>query len=280
MKNIIILLFLFIISKGYSQVLDTNCTTPLNQVYENSCIQQSIDTINNNEWITSCVPFQPIGDGNIHFSFILVNSNCGPISPYNNLQLSIYNNTCDSLIVDTTITPPDWDFFTHLDVSTSYILCYTWKAKCTQWSWCPIINESPLQVTFIKTLASFSKEENRIYITWSTASEHNTDYYDVQKLINSEWTNINWTWSHYSTTINTYLVIDEVIQEYNYYRIKEVDFNGISTYSSPFMIKVKQEDVQVEYFNIFGSPIKLQDMKTGMYIKRFKNGSEKIIHVN
>ena len=79
------------------------------------------------------------------------------------------------------------------------------------------------------------KEDHRVDVSWSTASEINNDYFEVQHSIDG----ITWkTLSHIegagnSNNILYYNTVDYDVKNYDvkYYRLKQVDFDGTQAYS-------------------------------------------------
>jgi hypothetical protein len=80
-----------------------------------------------------------------------------------------------------------------------------------------------------------NKEDNKVDVSWSTASEINNDYFEVQHSIDG----ITWkTLSHIegagnSNNILYYNTVDYDVKNYDvkYYRLKQVDFDGTQAYS-------------------------------------------------
>ncbi len=81
-----------------------------------------------------------------------------------------------------------------------------------------------------------SKEEDGVYVSWSTASEINNDYFEVQQ------SNDGITWKTISkvegagnsTNVLYYSIVDSDINGYEvkYYRLKQVDFDGTQAFSA------------------------------------------------
>ena len=80
-----------------------------------------------------------------------------------------------------------------------------------------------------------TKEDNDIYVSWSTASEINNDYFEVQCSIDGlTWKSISRVdGSGNSNNILHYNTVDTDINGYEvkYYRLKQVDFDGTESYS-------------------------------------------------
>lgn len=97
------------------------------------------------------------------------------------------------------------------------------------------------------TWNSFSgfQEDNAIRLDWSTESEINASHFDVEHSFNGE------IWTAYeqrkavgnSTVIQYYSYIDKSpISGVNYYRIKEVDFDGAINYSKIITVNYNSEN--------------------------------------
>lgn len=90
---------------------------------------------------------------------------------------------------------------------------------------------SPLAVT----LSDFNAtcEENRTKITWTTASEQNSDYFVLERSRDGlSWEDVSQVDGAGTTnTANVYTVSDVLTK--GYYRLKQVDFNGATEYFGP-----------------------------------------------
>ncbi len=98
--------------------------------------------------------------------------------------------------------------------------------------------------------------EDKIQLQWSTASESNNESFTVEKLINEKWEPTivasGAGWSNYKTD---YTVFDHApLPGNNYYRLKQVDFDGTTSYS--YIILVRYEGIivndEVEYYDLNG----------------------------
>lgn len=248
-KKYLTILFLFSTLTCFSQC------TPVGTATQNNCIQQLIDTVYTGWNTTQCLNFHPL-DGNLHFSFIIVNSSCGPVSPYAQLTLEIFNATCDSLIDSARISPPDWDYHTLLDPSQDYVLCYSWKANCgPQVSFCPIIQSSPLPVEWLYSRAFVN---NKVaHIQWATASEMNCKYFVLQKADKKlRFYEIDTIEGSGTTSTKTeYEIVDLHVDAINFYRILQYDYNGECTRTGIVRCTNKETNpVECFYYNVFGQP--------------------------
>ncbi|HKR03128.1 MAG TPA: T9SS type A sorting domain-containing protein [Bacteroidia bacterium] len=89
---------------------------------------------------------------------------------------------------------------------------------------------------------------DKVYLSWTTASETNNDYFTVEKSQNKEeWIIVDKIkGAGNSTTVKSYELIDVPFHGITYYRLKQTDFNGAFLYS---MIK------KVYYNQISGTDI-------------------------
>lgn len=107
-----------------------------------------------------------------------------------------------------------------------------------KFSTCPA--GGPLPVQFLSISAK--QKGSRVSVTWSTASEINNKYYDVEKSIDG---GANWVLvstvkgSGNSSTKKSYEATDiRPTPGYNYYRIKQVDIDGQYKYSATANVKM------------------------------------------
>jgi hypothetical protein len=113
-----------------------------------------------------------------------------------------------------------------------------------QFATCP--EGGPLPVEFLNITAIL--KGGAVAINWSTASESNNKYFDVEKSFDgSNWTAINSLISAgNSSTVKNYSSYDaKPAAGYNYYRIKQVDTDGKFKYSSVAKVKISIEKTGV-----------------------------------
>ena len=122
------------------------------------------------------------------------------------------------------------------------------------------INASSLPVELI-TFKGELKENKTTLLSWSTASELNNNYFEVQR--KSQKTN-NWEsigkvrGFGNSHQLISYNFTDNDPQEgENYYRLNQVDFNGKSEYSTTIMIKLDGSSTDKnESFAVYPNPVR------------------------
>lgn len=106
-------------------------------------------------------------------------------------------------------------------------------------------NGSPLPVE----LLSFNGicDENQIQLTWSTASENNSDYFEILKSQDGEnWRAVNkQAAAGFSTTIQMYSFTETEKTNNAYYRLNQVDFNGDNKMYDPIFIDCEGNSIQL-----------------------------------
>tara|TARA_R110002049_G_scaffold306731_1_gene505702 strand:- start:1535 stop:3373 length:1839 start_codon:yes stop_codon:yes gene_type:complete len=114
---------------------------------------------------------------------------------------------------------------------------------------------TPLPVTWSSFVGKNTLAGNEL--TWTTASEINNDYFSVERSNNATaWTAIGQVNGNgNSITRKVYSFVDrEPIEKYNYYRIKQVDFNGAFDFSKTISILNRPK----EAISIYPNPAKNQ----------------------
>ena len=108
-----------------------------------------------------------------------------------------------------------------------------------------------LPVTFINFDGVL--QNDRAVLNWSTASEFNNKGFDVEKSMDGQVFNtIGFVKGNgNSSQVNNYAYIDnKVLSGHNYYRLKQIDIDGNSKYSSTIRLDFKNFD-----WKIFGDPV-------------------------
>jgi hypothetical protein len=111
------------------------------------------------------------------------------------------------------------------------------------------INPLPVEYISFNAIA----KNNKVDVTWSTASEVNSDYFIVEKSTNgstfSPIGKINA--AGFSTTMHSYLFEDvHPAQGNNYYRLKQMDRNGTFEYSTVRVVNFKKSAM-----NVYPNPV-------------------------
>ena len=130
-------------------------------------------------------------------------------------------------------------------------------------------------------LIYFDGIENSSYNTliWSTASEHNSDYFQIERSVNGEdWDVVGVKLaSGYSTTKIDYSHLDSFEESViNYYRLKQVDYNGqFKIYGPIDLDNTKRSKKIIKYLNLIGQEVN-SDTK-GFILEVYEDGTMKKI---
>ncbi|HKR04424.1 MAG TPA: hypothetical protein VJY62_07285 [Bacteroidia bacterium] len=279
-------MFVIIFDNTFAQ-LDIACISPAGNAYSDSCVQANIiPPVTAGNWITECLYFKPATEY-VNLGYILINSTCGPVSPYNQLFFNLYNFDCDTLITSGQIHPVASNTSLFLDTSRTYLICYTWKAKCTQFSFCPIITSSALPVEWLYLRIEYNAQEKITYIDWATASETNCFAFIVEKTDNLfKWVEVATVSGNGSTTMtHNYTVTDFFPTSGSLYRIKQRDYNGRITYSKAISLHYTEKYTDCIFYNILGQYAGLQEnnLPSGVYLRqcgdKYKKFTTKVIIV-
>ena len=116
--------------------------------------------------------------------------------------------------------------------------------------------------------------ENVNLISWSTATEYNSDYFTVERSVDGEnWSMVNKTIGMgNSTTLTKYSCIDDMFDNrINYYRLNQFDFDGASKIYGPIMIDNRTNKVVVKCVNLLGQEV--SENEKGVLIFIYEDGS-------
>jgi hypothetical protein len=116
-------------------------------------------------------------------------------------------------------------------------------------------------------------------ITWSTASEHNNDYFILDRSTDGEnWTTINKTTGMgNSTELIKYSYLDNSFgKRINYYRLTQVDFDGLRKTYGPIMIDNRSTKIVVKCINSLGQEV--DENEKGILFLIYNDGTiEKVV---
>ena len=148
---------------------------------------------------------------------------------------------------------------------------------------CPSVNSAYVTITMTSGLpiellyfnGVVCETGNKLY--WSTASEDNNDYFNIEKTRDGKiWNSIsNMKGAGNSSTQLYYSFVDEDVENIiNYYRLKQTDYDGKFKYSEIISIDNRTNKVKEIYkvTNILGQEVDLEYYK-GICIIYYTNGS-------
>lgn len=112
---------------------------------------------------------------------------------------------------------------------------------------------SVLPVSLVNFAASRTEEGN--VLAWSTATEKNSDYFQIERSANATtWVALGKVASHKnSTTLQNYSFTDNTANGTVYYRLKMVDLDGTTEYSKVIMVKTSA--LQASALCVYPNPV-------------------------
>jgi hypothetical protein len=113
---------------------------------------------------------------------------------------------------------------------------------------------NPLPVKLVSFTATW--KGNNVVLNWKTASEENNSHFEIEKMIANEWKTIGKVKGNgNSLMVNNYSFVDVNLHETNYYRLKQVDFNGDFVYTEIISIASQLTDNSISI-----SPVPMQNL--------------------
>ena len=119
-----------------------------------------------------------------------------------------------------------------------------------------IYDSAPLPVELLDF--AVSKESDGNLITWETASEFQSDYFNIDKSFNGvDWNDVTTIFAAgFSTSLQEYSFFDRDIREgYIYYRLEQTDIDGSTEIFPPVYVYRDNKPVLKKY-NILGQEVK------------------------
>ncbi|MCE7994020.1 MAG: T9SS type A sorting domain-containing protein [Roseivirga sp.] len=139
-------------------------------------------------------------------------------------------------------------------------------------------DQSPLPVTLL-TFNGEMNDEGNIELNWETADEENNDFFQVQRSNTGlgDWEPLGFvTGNGNSDQLLKYSFVDDKVNKdegFLYYRLKQVDFNGVFEYSPVISVAIDSELFQVEKsWKVFPNPSNGYDLQMVLTDPRFGSG--------
>ncbi len=299
MKNLLLLIMMLPITllsqtQTFYKIHDSLVTELLIQRLNNDCDTSDL-RVNQSDFIP------------INYNFLDSNGFCYDIDPilqnftlsftFTAISNSIFINTGYSIVACTNVNFSNvrlYDNTNCVEIGQGFVFnylisgnTYTWTisgeatgAFCEGFSTvCPYyVNIGGLPIELISFTATL--KNNLVYIKWITGSETNTNYFILERtdnLINSYYTQLYRVNSKGNVPFtNIYEYIDNSAKQgINYYRIKEVDYNGNNHYYYPISINYNTTESNViKVIDINGKQVNINT--SGYKIIIYENGT--IIH--
>ena len=135
---------------------------------------------------------------------------------------------------------------------------------------CECLSALSVELTYFKA----ENKEEFIKLTWKTASETNSDYFNV--LLSQDASNYDSEGTVQASGNSSFEILYEFnsYSEFidNYYKLIECDINGVEVEYGPIYIE-RNKNVDYQYFDLIGRPIKEYNLEHNRFYLR-KNGSD------
>jgi len=192
------------------------------------------------EITTNCFSFTAANDTQ-YLQTIVYSSCSGGMLSFN---YTLYNDTCGFMSAGSVFV--NNGMITPLNVGTTYRICYTWQPACTMdsslWPFAYTPSTS-LPVTLMSWDALQYK--NKVKLVWTTASEENSKEFVIERMTTKEdFVEIGRIkGAGTSTSVHSYMSFDEhPTLGTNFYRLKQVDFNGKSAHTKIIAVRFTNPD--------------------------------------
>jgi hypothetical protein len=142
-----------------------------------------------------------------------------------------------------------------------------------------VVNGLPIELLYFSVVDC--KTGN--LLSWSTASERNNNYFNIEKTKDGkDWSSImTENGAGNSSNILYYSFVDENVESIiNYYRLKQTDYDGKFKYSEIISIDNTDKKVEKEIYSIvntLGQKVDLQYYRGLVIIEYTDGSSEKVI---
>jgi hypothetical protein len=153
------------------------------------------------------------------------------------------NNTVTILTATGTLTFDPEDITWPIDYEGTFSIC----SSCSPKELVVTFINSPLPVELIYFRAALTAD-NKVSLDWQTASEENNKGFEIQHSTNSrDWETIDFVNGNgTSTLLSTYNFQDQyAVEGYNYYRLKQIDFDGAYEYTEVRVVEFNQTAIDI-----------------------------------
>ncbi len=166
----------------------------------------------------------------------------------NNTGMSVYLNSCGGLVEYACDDNSGTENMARIqindtDIAGEKLYVQVWRASSPYGGFFGISSHAyeALEVELIDFNAQLI-ERRRVMLNWTTANEIENDYFEIERSLDGvNFTNIGRANGAGNSSINQYyqFIDEQPIPGINYYRLKDVDFNGNYNYSSTISIKLE-----------------------------------------
>lgn len=273
-KLLITISFLILSSFTHAQ---SDCTHPIGQI--NSMLQPPMCyTIGAADTIDVCFTF--ISPGHILLFTSVPGGSCSTVEA----TAILYDSACN------VVEPNAFGVFLNVTAGASYIWCLHYVCTGTHnTTFCPFYQDfSALPVNLEYFRGRYSGSGPSVEIDWATAGEYDNNYFVLEHTQSFAFPFVplvqvpgNGT----TSSTHAYHYLDYRFSPgYNFYRLKQVDYNGSFSYSNVLMVKTPERiSQQWTVYDISGRRLKkisTEEMNTlaeGFYILKAQEVIKKVI---
>jgi hypothetical protein len=209
---------------------------------------------------------------------ILLTGNTGSVIKWVSSSDNLFTTTTDILVTNTTLSSSDMGTIN----STNYYRAIVKNGVCSQdnssYVKMTIVTALPIELLFLKG----EKHGDYNHLTWSTSSEYNNDYFNIEKTQDGV---IYYNIATIKGNGNSNHQIEYEYDDYeidnndiNYYRLKQTDFDGIFKYSVILSVdnSSKKIKIVIRVINLYGTEVDIYTK--GVLILIYDDGSIKKLY--
>lgn len=207
---------------------------------------------------------------------IFLTDNNGSVVKWVSSSDSLFTTSTDILVTNTTLLSGNMGPIT----STTYYRSISKNGVCGQanssFVKMSVIPPLPIELLYFEVF----KHERYNHLSWSTASENNNDYFNIEKTQDGViFYNVTTIKGGGNSNIQNFYEYDDYeLNNYNiiYYRLKQTDYDGRFKYHDLVSVdNTKKIKIVVRVINLFGSDVEIKTR--GVLILIYEDGSIKKI---
>ena len=183
---------------------------------------------------------------------VILNSTCGT-GNVTNFTWTLHNAGCTQIQSGTLSNLT----FNNLTIGQRYTYCYSFAvpASCYHTAYWPyFVGASPLPIEL--SVFTATAIDGKVSVEWSTATEINNDFFTIERSHDGESFEILHTQKgagNSSQELNYSFIDEKPLPGISYYRLKQTDFDGTSSYSEVVAVKLTSEATD---FRLYPNPAK------------------------
>lgn len=155
-----------------------------------------------------------------------------------------YPTDLSFLVVNNTNTTANYSYCNVVDLNNAPVSSLTLQPYTSK----VLINSAPLPITYLKPLQGRAVPNLGIDLRWATATEYNADYFEVLRStdgVSFEKIGALAAQGNYADALQYQLWDNNPHTGKNYYRLRQVDFDGSASFGNVAAVDWKTEEVRV-----------------------------------